>query len=47
MYQCKNGKGLNADVNEALNIISKSNVVALEGLYARGEVNTPVRIRIA
>lgn len=47
MYQCKNGKYLNADVNGALNILRKSNVVSLDGLYARGEVDTPVRIRIA
>lgn len=47
MYQCKNGKCLNADVNGALNILRKSNVVSLDGLYTRGEVDTPVRIRIA
>jgi IS605 OrfB family transposase len=47
MYQCSNGKCLNADVNGALNILRKSNVVSLEGLYGRGEVDTPVRIRIA
>ena len=47
MYQCLNGKCLNADVNGALNIFRKSNVVSLVGLYSRGEVDTPVRIRIA
>ena len=47
MYQCKNGKCLNADVNGALNILRKSNVVSLDGLYTRGDVDTPVRIRIA
>ena len=47
MYQCANGKCLNADVNGALNILRKSNVVSLEGLYTRGEVDTPARIRIA
>ncbi|SFB07827.1 transposase, IS605 OrfB family, central region [Acetitomaculum ruminis DSM 5522] len=47
MYQCKNSKCLNADVNGALNILRKSNVVSLERLYTRGEVDTPVRIRIA
>ena len=47
MYQCLNGKCLNADVNGALNILRKSNVVSLVGLYSRGEVDTPVRIRIA
>lgn len=47
MYQCSNGKRLNADVNGALNILRKSNVVSLNGLYTRGDVDTPVRIRIA
>lgn len=47
MYQCSNGKCLNADVNGALNILRKSNVVSLNGLYTRGDVDTPVRIRIA
>lgn len=47
MYQCSNGSMLNADVNGALNILRKSNIVSLDGLYARGEVDTPVRIRIA
>ena len=47
MYQCLNGKCLNADVNGALNILRKSNVVSLVELYSRGEVDTPVRIRIA
>ena len=46
MYQCANGKCLNADINGALNILRKSNVVSLEGLYTRGEVDTPIRIRI-
>ena len=36
-----------ADVNEALNIMRKSSVVDLNILYGRGEVDTPVRIRIA
>ena len=47
MYQCSNGKCLNADVNGALNILRKSNVVSLDALYTRGDVDTPVRIRIA
>ena len=47
MYQCLNGKTLNADVNGALNILRKSKVVSLEGLYNRGDVDTPTRIRIA
>ena len=47
LYQTKEGKLLNADVNGALNILSKSKVVGLEVLYNRGELNTPVRIRVA
>ena len=47
LYQCANGKRINADVNGALNILRKSNVVSLNGLYSRGEVDTPIRIRIA
>lgn len=46
-YQCANGKRLNADVNGALNILRKSNVVDLTVLYSRGDVDTPVRIRVA
>ena len=47
MYRCADGRILNADVNGALNILRKSNVVDLSVLYSRGEVDTPVRIRIA
>ena len=47
MYQCANGKRINADVNGALNILRKSSVVDLTVLYGRGEVDTPVRIRVA
>ena len=47
MYKRNNGKQLNADVNGALNILRKSNVVSLGALYSRGEVDTPVRIRVA
>ena len=47
LYQTSKGYILNADINEALNILRKSNVVELEVLYSRGEVDTPVRIRIA
>ena len=47
MYETGNGRKINADVNGALNILRKSRVVSLEGLYSRGEVDTPVRIRIA
>ena len=47
LYQCANGKTLNADINGALNILKKSNVVSLAGLYGRGELDTPIRIRVA
>ena len=47
LYKTVDGRVLNADVNGALNIMRKSNVVSLDTLYARGEVDTPVRIRIA
>ncbi len=47
LYKSANGKALNADVNGALNIMRKSNVVSLTALYTRGDVDTPVRIRIA
>ncbi|WP_294726580.1 transposase [uncultured Fusobacterium sp.] len=47
LYQTSKGYILNADINGALNILRKSNVVELEVLYSRGEVDTPVRIRIA
>lgn len=47
LYKTADGKTFNADVNGALNIMRKSNVVRLDTLYARGEVDTPVRIRIA
>ena len=47
LYQTSDGRTLNADINGALNILRKSNVVSLNGLYSRGELNTPIRIRIA
>lgn len=47
LYKTSNGKFLNADVNGALNIMRKSSVVDMTILYGRGEVDTPVRIRIA
>ena len=47
LYKTANGKYLNADVNGALNIMKKSSVVDMSILYGRGEVDTPVRIRIA
>lgn len=45
-YRTASGKTLNADINGSLNILRKSSVVSLEALYSRGEVDTPVRIRI-
>ena len=47
LYRTATGKTLNADVNGALNILKKSSVVVLDDLYGRGEVATPVRIRVA
>jgi len=47
LYKTAGGKTVNADVNGALNIMKKSNVVDMDILYDRGEVDTPVRIRIA
>ena len=46
-YKTANGKVLNADVNGALNIMRKSSVVDMSILYGRGDVDTPVRIRVA
>ena len=46
-YRTSEGKLLNADINGALNILRKSKVVDLQVLYHRGEVDTPVRIRVA
>ena len=47
LYQTFNGTTLNADINAALNILKKSNVVSLETLYSRGNVDCPARIRVA
>lgn len=47
LYKTASGNTLNADVNGALNIMRKSNVVDISILYSRGEVDTPIRIRIA
>lgn len=47
MYKTLKGYILNTDVNGALNILKKSKVVDLEVLYHRGEVDTPVRIRVS
>lgn len=46
LYKTSTGKCFNADVNGALNILRKCNVVSLDGLYGRGDVNTPIRIRV-
>ena len=46
LYKTASGKLLNADINGALNIMRKSNVVDLNILYSRGDVDTPIRIRI-
>lgn len=47
LYKTANEKVFNADINGALNIMRKSSVVDMNILYSRGEVDTPVRIRIA
>ena len=47
LYKTANSKTFNADINGALNIMRKSSVVDMNILYSRGEVDTPVRIRIA
>ena len=47
LFQTSKGYIFNADVNGALNILRKSNVVDLKVLYSRGVVDTPARIRIA
>ena len=46
-YKTANGRTFNADINGALNIMRKSSVVDLTVLYSRGDVDTPVRIRVA
>ena len=46
LYKTKSGNLLNADVNGALNILRKSNVVSLDGLYSSGTVLVPTRIRL-
>ena len=47
LYKTGTNKLINADVNGALNIMRKSSVVDINILYSRGEVDTPIRIRIA
>ena len=46
LYRTSTGFEFNADVNGALNILRKSNVVSLMGLYSRGGLATPLRIRL-
>lgn len=46
LYRTAKGYTFNADCNGALNILSKSKVVDLAVLYSRGELDTPVRIRV-
>ena len=46
LYRSASGIEINADVNGAANILRKSSVVSLAGLYGRGELDTPIRIRI-
>ena len=46
MYKTKDGVLINADLNGALNILKKSNVVDLTVLYSSGVLSTPMRIRI-
>lgn len=47
LYKTGTNKLINADINGALNIMRKSSVVDMNILYGRGEVDTPIRIRIA
>lgn len=47
LYKTSTNKTFNADVNGALNIMCKSSVVDMNILYGRGEVDTPIRIRVA
>ena len=47
LYMTASGTVLNADINGALNILRKSNVVSLTALYDSGAVDTPARIRVA
>ena len=47
LYKTKDGDLINADINGALNILRKSNVVSLTTLDSSGDVATPKRIKIA
>lgn len=46
-YKDKSGRVINADVNGALNILRKSKLVDLTILQCRGDLDTPLRIRVA
>ena len=46
LYKTSANQYLNADINGALNILKKSNVANLSVLYARGHVDSPLRIRL-
>lgn len=46
LYQTSTGYKFNSDVNGALNILRKSNLVDLSVLQGRGDVNPPLRIRV-
>lgn len=46
LYRTKTGYELNADINGALNILRKSNLVDCEILQARGRLACPLRIRV-
>ena len=46
LYQTSIGYKFNADVNGALNILRKSKLTDLSVLQCRGDVNTPLRIRV-
>ena len=46
LYQTSKGILINADINGALNILKKSSVVSLTALYSRGQVDSPLRIRL-
>ena len=46
LYKTSTGYKFNADVNGALNILRKSKLIDLSALQGRGDVNTPLRIRV-
>ena len=46
LYQTSKGILINADINGALNILKKSSVADLSVLYGRGQVDSPLRIRL-